>query len=166
MYGANMSRAVREAQQDLIAGCRPDGIIGESYVGWRSWNEIAQDGHRDQHPGGRARGYALRSGEISLGVYMMQKYLSEIAQCNHSSAPDPHRRQRWHPDGARRWSSSSICYDLAIDGVDRHADLGCHRQRTKPPDEPIAYQPHQPNRGAWRKAVRNRDSLFFFAMLW
>ena len=35
------------------------------------------------------RGYALRSGEISLGVYMMQKYLSEIAQSNPCLRPIP-----------------------------------------------------------------------------
>ena len=108
VYGANMSRAVREAQ--TYCGLTPDGIIGE--LTWDAiMNEIVKMDIVTNIPVA-VRGYALRSGEISLGVYMMQKYLSEIAQSNPCLRPIP-------IDGnyGTRTEQFQYLFDLAIDGV-------------------------------------------------
>lgn len=118
-----MSRAVREAQ--TYCGLTPDGIIGE--LTWDAiMNEIVKMDIVTNIPVA-VRGYALRSGEISLGVYMMQKYLSEIAQSNPCLRPDSHRRQLWHADGAGRGAVPVSVRPRHRRGH-RHADLGCHRQ--------------------------------------
>ena len=60
-------------------GLPVDGIIGE-----HTWDGIMEEIRKMNIVTNipvAVRGYALRSGEISLGVYMMQKYLSEIEMC-------------------------------------------------------------------------------------
>ena len=62
------------------------------------------------------RGYALRSGEISLGVYMMQKYLSEIAQFNDCLRPIP-IDGNYGTRTVKAVEQFQYLYDLAIDGT-------------------------------------------------
>ena len=92
----------------------PDGIIGE--LTWDAiMNEIVKMDIVTNIPVA-VRGYALRSGEISLGVYMMQKYLSEIAQSNPCLRPIPIDGNY----GTRTVQAVELfqyLFDLAIDGV-------------------------------------------------
>ena len=112
VYGANMSRAVREAQ--VYCGLAPDGIIGE--LTWDAiMNEIVKMDIVTNIPVA-VRGYALRSGEISLGVYMMQKYLSEIAQSNPCLRPIP-IDGNYGTRTVHAVEQFQYLFDLAIDGV-------------------------------------------------
>lgn len=112
VYGANMSRAVREAQ--TYCGLTPDGIIGE--LTWDAiMNEIVKKDIVTNIPVA-VRGYALRSGEISLGVYMMQKYLSEIAQSNPCLRPIP-IDGNYGTRTVQAVEQFQYLFDLAIDGV-------------------------------------------------
>ena len=112
VYGANMSRAVREAQTYL--GLPVDGIIGE-----HTWDGIMEEIRKMNIVTNipvAVRGYALRSGEISLGVYMMQKYLSEIAQFNDCLRSIP-IDGNYGTRTVKAVEQFQYLYDLAIDGT-------------------------------------------------
>lgn len=112
VYGANMSKAVKEAQKYL--GLPVDGIIGEET--WDAIMEtIRQMGIVTNIPVA-SRGYVLKSGEISLGVYMMQKYLSEIAQFNSCLRPIP-IDGNYGTRTIHAVEQFQYLYDLAIDGT-------------------------------------------------
>ncbi len=112
VYGANMSKAVKEAQKYL--GLPIDGIIGEE-----TWNGIMEEIRKMDIVTNipvASRGYVLKSGEISLGVYMMQKYLSEIAQFNQCLRPIP-IDGNYGTRTIHAVEQFQYLYDLAIDGT-------------------------------------------------
>ena len=87
-----MSKAVKEAQRYL--GLTADGIIGED-----TWDGIMEEIRKMEIVTNipvAVKGYVLKNGEVSLGVYMMQKYLSEIAQFNMCLARFP-LMEIWNP---------------------------------------------------------------------
>ncbi|MFR9119201.1 MAG: peptidoglycan-binding domain-containing protein [Merdibacter sp.] len=111
VYGANMSRA--SAGQTYL-GLPVDGIIGE-----HTWDGIMEEIRKMNIVTNipvAVRGYALRSGEISLGVYMMQKYLSEIAQFNDCLRPIP-IDGNYGTRTVKAVEQFQYLYDLAIDGT-------------------------------------------------
>ncbi len=112
VYGANMSKAVREAQTYL--GLPVDGIIGET-----TWDGIMEEIRKMNiitNIPVATKSYLLKSGEVSLGVYMMQKYLSEIAQFNNCLRPIP-IDGNYGTRTVRAVEQFQYLYDLAIDGV-------------------------------------------------
>lgn len=112
VYGANMSKAVKEAQRYLELPI--DGIIGEE-----TWDGIMEEIRKMDIVTNipvASRGYVLKSGEISLGVYMMQKYLSEIAQFNQCLRPIP-IDGNYGTRTVHAVEQFQYLYDLAIDGT-------------------------------------------------
>ncbi len=112
VYGANMSKAVKEAQKYL--GLPVDGIIGEET--WDAIMETIRKMDIVTNIPVASRGYVLKSGEISLGVYMMQKYLSEIAQFNSCLRPIP-IDGNYGTRTIHAVEQFQYLYDLAIDGT-------------------------------------------------
>lgn len=112
VYGANMSKAVREAQ--AYCGIPVDGIIGEE-----TWDAIMDEIFKMDIVTNiplSSKYYVLNSGETSLGVYMMQKYLSEIAQYNSCLRPIP-LDGTYGTRTTRAVEQFQYLYDLAIDGT-------------------------------------------------
>ena len=112
VYGANMSKAVKEAQRYL--GLTADGIIGED-----TWNGIMEEIRKMEIVTNipvAVKGYVLKNGEVSLGVYMMQKYLSEIAQFNMCLRPIP-IDGNYGTRTIHAVQQFQYLYDLAIDGT-------------------------------------------------
>ena len=111
-YGTMMSKAVREAQRYL--NLPMDGIIGET-----TWNAIMEEIRKMQIVTNipvASKSFVLKSGEISLGVYMMQKYLSEIAQFNKCLRPIPIDGE-YGTRTVKAVEQFQYLYDLAIDGT-------------------------------------------------